>query len=183
MARRLGLGAVGLAAAAIAACQATALQPPTLQPPTIMRAGVAASVSTDGSSVHITFVSGPPVTLSLDGLRLVTGGVGGELVISGSDADGPFLAGFTTQDGLRANCYVDNAQGINRGQYLQLRGILWQKSPAIDDPEKPGTGQAYPGGTRFCFDESGAVRAVLAPTALPLASSPDPPTVAPGSSD
>lgn len=179
MARRLGLGAVGLVAALIAACQATA----PLQPPTIVRAGVAASVSTDGSAVHITFVVGPPVTLSLDGLRLVTGGVGGELQIIGSDADGPFLAGFTAQDGLPPDCYVDNAQGINRGQYIELRGILWQKASAIDDPEKPGVDQAYPGGTRFCFGESGAIFAVIAPTALPMASSPDSPTAAPGSSE
>jgi hypothetical protein len=178
MARRLGLGVVGLAAAAIAACQATAL----FQPPTIVRAGIASAVDTDGSAVHVTFVSGPPVTLSLDGLRLVTGGVGGELEIIGSDADGPFLAGFTTQDGLPPDCYVDNAQGVNRGQYIELRGILWQKASAIDDPEKPGLGQAYSGGTRFCFGESGAIFAVIEPTALPMASSPDSPTAAPGSS-
>jgi hypothetical protein len=123
------------------------------------------------------------VPLSLDGLRLVTGAVGGELEIIRSDADGPFLAGFTTRDGLPPDCYVDNAQGVNRGQYIELRGILWQKSPTIDDPEKPGIGQAYPGGTRFCFGAAGAIFAVIAPTALPMATSPDSPTAAAGSAE
>lgn len=106
------LCAVGLALV-LAACEAAILAPPA--PPTILRTGIATEVTTDGSAVEIRFASGPPARLSLAGLRLVTGGVAGGLVVLGSDAVGPFLAGFTTQEGLPAGCYVDNARGLDRG--------------------------------------------------------------------
>ncbi len=178
--RRLGLGGIGLLALVLAACGAA-----TLAPPTILRAGIASEVSTDGSSVEIRFASGPPTRLSLAGLRLVTGGVGGELVVLGSDAAGPFLAGFTTQDGLPSGCYVENARGIDRGGFIEVRGILWQKSAAIEDPVGPGTGRAYPSGTRFCLDETAAIWAVVPPTEGQIAPPPDPPPTgaAPEASD
>lgn len=179
MPRRSCLSPLGLALV-LAACGAT-----TPAPPTIVRAGIAAEVRTDGSAVEIRFASGPPTRLSLTGLRLVTGGVGGELVVIGSDAAGPFLAGFQTQDGLPSGCYVDNTRGIDRGGFIELRGILWRKSAAIEDPVRPGTDRAYPSGTRFCFDETAAIWAVLPPTEGRVAPPPHPvPTAAaPGPSD
>jgi hypothetical protein len=166
------VGTFGLALV-LAGCGAA-----TPAPPTILRAGIASEVNTDGSSVEIRFASGPPARLSLAGLRLVTGGVGGELVVLGSDAAGPFLAGFTTQDGLPSSCYVENARGIDRGGFIELRGILWQKSAAIDDPVRPGSGRAYPSGTRFCFDETAAIWAVVPPTDGQIAPPPNPPPTA-----
>lgn len=164
----------------LAACEAAVPAPPT-----ILRAGIATEVTTDGSAVEIRFASGPPARLSLAGLRLVTGGVGGELVVLGSDAVGPFLAGFTTQEGLPAGCYVDNARGINRGGFVELHGILWRKSSAIEDPVRPGTDRAYPSGTRFCFDETAVIWAVLPPTDGQVAPPPQPPptAAAPSASD
>lgn len=147
-------------AAVLAACQA---QTGSLATPTIAQAGLVASATSDGTTLEIGFVGGgQPVTVQLSGLRLVTGGWGGKLIILGSDTSGRFLAAFNPQDGTPAGCYVDNAQGIDRGEFIELQGILWHKTADVASAtSQPATGQAYPGGTRFCFDPSGSIWQVV----------------------
>ena len=146
---------------ALAALGCGSAPAPSGGPAIIDEAGRVSSQSTDGHQNDYVFNDGRATYVMLSGRRLINGGLG-DVVFLGHDANGPFLAAFMTQDGLPSNCYVDNAQGIDRGAYIELRGILWAKATQFTSPVRTRSGDAYPGATRFCFSDQGQIWSVVA---------------------
>jgi hypothetical protein len=132
---------------------------PAPSPPTIQAAGVATDVRIYQDHVRYAFADGSVHEVPLSYRQIGHGGFG--LVIIGSDSGGPFIALFPTQGGLPADCYRENAEGIERGAYIQTQGVLWTKAPSFTSPVHPDAGSAYPGGTRFCFNEQGLITTVI----------------------
>lgn len=64
--------------------------------------------------------------------------------------------------GLPDDCYVENEVGIDRGAYIESRGVLWLKALSFAAAEIVQPNQAYPAGTRFCFDDSGEITSTIA---------------------
>jgi hypothetical protein len=147
--------------AVLAAC-APESSPPA-SPPTISQAGIVTDVAIGDDFVRYTLTDGPSVEIDPRDYRPLTddgwGGFG--LVVIGYDADGPFVASFPTQQGLPADCYVENEEGTERGEFIEIHGVLWQKAADFNFLDVPDEGAAYPGGTRFCLDEAGSVSAVI----------------------
>src|SRR5690242_13685109 len=112
---------------AIAALGCGSAPAPSGGPAIIDEAGLVTSQGTDGRQNHYVFSDGRSAYVLLIGRRLINSALG-DVVVIGHDTNGPFLAAFTNQDGLPGNCYVDDAQGIDRGAYIELRGILWTKA-------------------------------------------------------
>jgi hypothetical protein len=152
--------ALGLALG-LAACAPASLPAPS--PPSISRVGIVTGLDLGNDFVRYTFDDGSTMQFDPTAYRQLTddgwGGFG--LVVIGFDADGQFVAAFPTQDGLPTDCYVENYEGIERGDYIQMHGVLWKKAPGFDDADLPDAGTAYPGGTRFCFNEHGEVSGII----------------------
>jgi hypothetical protein len=133
---------------------------PAPHPPTILSAGVITDAKV-GQSIEYTYADGTTREVNPDGYRQLTpGGWFGPLVILGHDDSGPFVASFMTQEGLPSTCYVENAEGIARGSYIETRGVLWAKVSFVTSP---ASGSSYPIGTRFCFNEQGVIGGLIAP--------------------
>ena len=129
------------------------------KPPTIEAAGLAIDIRIDADGTRYTFADGSIHEVPNSYRQLGDGGFG--VVIIGSDSTGPFVAGFPTQDGLPADCYRENAVGVDRGGYIETQGVLWAKAPTFDSPFHPALGSSYPAGVRFCFDISGRIASVI----------------------
>ena len=133
---------------------------PAPSPPTIQAVGVATDVRLYPDYTRIVFADGTvqevPATY-----RQIGDPPGFDLVIIGSDGTGPFLASFPTQAGLPANCYRANTTGIERGTHIEIEGVLWAKAPSFAAAAAPESGLAYPGGTRFCFNDGGLITSVI----------------------
>jgi hypothetical protein len=147
--------------AALAACASEGTSPPAV--PTIAKAGVVTDLRIYNDKVRYTFSDGEVREVPTEGYRQLTsndwGGFG--LVILGHDLDGLFVAAFLAQEGLPSDCYVENGEGIERGAYIESRGVLWAKSPGFTSSINPALGEPYPMGTRFCFNDHGLVASVI----------------------
>jgi hypothetical protein len=98
------------------------------------------------------------------GIRSITpAGWSGDLVIIGSDAEGMFVATFMRQDGLPDTCYVENEIGVDRGDHIETRGVLWSKSTTFEPADAVGSDARYPAGTRLCFDRDGRIASTISP--------------------
>jgi len=143
-----------LMATALAGCGLLASPPP--DPPVIDHVAVPTDVLI-GQTVQYTFTDGAHLEVDPATYRTLTPhgwGVPGGLVIVGSDTSGLFVAAFSTQEGMPADCYVENAPGRARGAYIETRGVLWAKDPSVPTRDD---GSAYGSGTRFCFNERGVI--------------------------
>lgn len=144
---------------ALVLCGCNAAQPPPSAPPTLDVVGLISTVE-----IHVGFVryglSDGSTWDYPDGTYRLVGfmGHGGKLLVVGHDSQGQFIATFMTQDGLPADCYFENATGIERGAYIELRGILWAKASGYSSSVLvPSFGHAYQAGTRFCLDATARV--------------------------
>jgi len=152
--------------ALLSACTVAPTPDPTplapLMPPAIEFAGLVSDVRTYAEHHEFTDAFGTVHAIEFDEYRQV-----GEhdccfdLVILGTDAEGPFLATFPTQDGLPDDCFVENDPGIDRGSHIEILGILWRKSPGF--ASSTTFGSHYPPATRFCFDRNGRIAGVIPP--------------------
>jgi hypothetical protein len=87
---------------------------------------------------------------------------GTELLIVGRDPAGRWAAIVGHQGGLPDDCFVLNEQGFNLGSGIAIKGVRFPKSPTFTSPEPDAvSGQAYPGGTRFCVNENGQVETII----------------------
>ena len=73
------------------------------------------------------------------------------------------MATFMRQDGLPESCYVENEVGVDRGESVETRGVMWPKSPDFTAAEVVAPNARYPAGTRFCLDRTGHVISTVAP--------------------
>lgn len=150
-----------ISVATLASCAST--PPPPDAPPVIEYAGTPADVRI-GQSVVYVLPDGGTLEIEPAGVRtLGTTDWTGDLVILGSDAEGQFVASFMRQGGLPDSCYVENATGIDRGEYIEVRAVLWRKSPAFAPAVAVSRDTVYPPGTRFCLDGEGMVASTVAP--------------------
>jgi hypothetical protein len=136
---------------------APATEPPR-SPPELLVIGIVSEVMVadperryvleDGRIIDAT----PPVRILFDG------GLGQPLVL-GRDAVGAFVAVFLVQDGLPPDCHLPGlgAVGIERGQFIEIEGILWRKAASFSSAEQPELGRTYEGSTRYCFDDRAEV--------------------------
>jgi hypothetical protein len=160
--RRWTAGRLLLTAVVLGSCSTQPGAPP---PPTIEVVGLIRSVEIHPGFVRY-LLEPDRVWDAQDGRYRVLrpGAGGGELLLAGTDLQGSFVATFQTQDGLPSGCYVENAVGIERGAYLEIRGVMWAKEPGFaSDPEIPARDAEYPSGTRFCFDAAGRVASAVGP--------------------
>lgn len=130
---------------------------PAPDPPVIEWVGVPDEIRI-GQTVTYVQPDGGIVEVEPDGYRTLTSaGWSGELIILGGDADGMFVAAFMRHDGLPESCYVENEVGVERGEHIETRGVLWPKSPTFQTAEAVAPDTRYPAGTRFCFDRTGRI--------------------------
>ena len=125
-------------------------------PATIDEAGLAQSIEVTNDQIHVRYTDGRGAYVKLAGRKLIDGGTG-DIVIVGHDARGGFVAGYMRQDGLPPNCFVDNTPGIERGDYIELHEFLWSKTHNFSPAQTASANSEYPGGTRFCFNDSGQI--------------------------
>jgi hypothetical protein len=146
----------------IASCESA--PPPPSAPPAIEFAGVPSETRIGATTVTYLLADGGTLEVDFAGYRVLgPHDWSGELVILGSDAEGLFVASFMPQGGLPDDCYVENQVGIDRGPYVETRGVLWRKAPSFAAAELVPADQAYPAGTRFCFDATGQITSTVAP--------------------
>ena len=132
-------------------------------PPAIEFAGIPDEVHL-GRTITYVLADGGTLEIEPAGYREIgLAGWSGELVVLGWDAEGAFVAGFMRQAGLPDDCFVESATGLDRGAFIEMRGVLWAKSSRFDAAEPVAPGTAYPSGTRFCFDDEGEITSTIAP--------------------
>lgn len=88
---------------------------------------------------------------------------GAELLVAGIDADGRWVATLGHQGGLPDDCYFTPEPGTEWGDGIAIGGVLWKKATQFSAQSVPDVGRDYPGGTRFCLDESGQVTSIIPP--------------------
>jgi hypothetical protein len=135
---------------------------PAPSPPTIEAVGVATDVRFYEGHVRIAFADGTVHEVAA-GYRQIGDSPGFNVIIIGSDSQGPFVASFPTQAGLPPDCFREHAEGIERGAYIETEGVLWSKAASFASPVHPDVGSTYPGGTRFCFNGRGLITEVIGP--------------------
>ncbi len=106
---------------------------------------MATDVRFNQDSVRIVFADGTVHEMPA-GFRQIGDSPDFGLGLIGFDARGPFVAAFPIQAGLPPDCYRENAEGIERGAYIETEGVLWSKAPSFTSPIHPDVGSAYPGG-------------------------------------
>jgi hypothetical protein len=154
------------ALAVLSACAAPPKPEPTesvsLVPPDIEFAGLVSDVRTFAEHHEFTDAAGEVHAIEIGHYRQIgEHGCCFDLVVFGTDADGPFFATFPTQGGLLDDCYVENDPGIDRGSHIEILGVLWRKAPGFTGAVPFGV--QYPPGTRFCFDLRGMIRRTVPP--------------------
>lgn len=139
------------------------VSPPPPAPPVIEFVGIPSESRMSATTVTYVLANGGTLEIDVAGYRVLgPHNWSGELVILGSDAEGMFVASFLPQGGLPDDCYVENEVGIDRGPYIEIRGVLWRKAPSFVAAEPVTPDRRYPAGTRFCFDESGEITSTIA---------------------
>lgn len=151
-----------IGASLLASCAAT--PPPPSAPPVIEFVGIPTESRLGVTTATYVLADGGILEVDIADYRVLGPHEwSGELIILGSDAGGPFVASFMPQDGLPDDCYVENEVGIDRGTYIETRGVLWRKALSFAAAEVVLPNQAYAAGTRFCFDDSGEITSTVAP--------------------
>jgi hypothetical protein len=156
----------GLAAAlALGGCGALDPASPLPVAPTIQVVGMLADERIADFERTYTLADGRTFVVDTRVTRIAfDGGLGHPFVI-GTDATGPFAAGFEHQQGLPDDCHIVPAggPGIERGAYVEIQGILWKKAAAFhSDAAPPAAGEEWGrGATRFCFDEHAEITSAV----------------------
>jgi hypothetical protein len=149
------VGSFVLAVALISGCSAQPPSPPAPSPPTIQTLGILAEERLADPNRTYVLADGRTIDISLEQTRVLFDGGFGQPFVAGTDETGPFVAVFAHQDGLPDDCHVvpAGADGIERGGFIEIKGVLWRKALTFHSPETPNPGDHYQSGTRFCFDE------------------------------
>jgi hypothetical protein len=149
----------------IAGCSLDEPVPPAPAPPTIQVVGILSSYGIADPMRTMVLEDGRTFEISTDVTRVVFDGGLGHPFVLGTDGTGPFLAGFASQEGRAADCHIVPAgggQGIDRGPFIEIEGILWHKSPDFrSEIAMPALGQRYTGVGAFCFNELAEVFAAV----------------------
>lgn len=141
-----------------------AVPPPPADPPNIEFVGAPSEIRLGPTTVTYVLADGGTLEVDVDDYRVLgPHDWSGKLIVLGSDAEGLFVASFMPQGGLPAECYVENEVGIDRGTYIETRGVLWRKALAFAAAEIVLPDQRYPAGTRFCFNEAAEITSTVAP--------------------
>jgi hypothetical protein len=138
----------------------------SLSPPTFEAIGILADERISDPDRTYVLADGRSFDVSMVQTRMLfdDGGGVGQPFIKGRDETGPFVGIFGLQDGLPDGCYIPGigARGIDRGIYIEIKGVLWRKAPSFDPASAPGSnGTPYPSSTRFCFDDQARVTATV----------------------
>lgn len=157
-ARALGFVAVAALVFACGTPPAPSLPP---APPTIQLVGILADARiTDPERTYI-LEDGRTFTISTETTRVLFEGGPGHPFVMGTDALGPFVAVFSGQEGRPDDCHIipaNGGQGIERGAFIELEGILWRKDAAFaSEVGVPPVGQRYEDVGAFCFDDDAEV--------------------------
>ncbi|NJD30114.1 MAG: hypothetical protein FIA92_17755 [Chloroflexi bacterium] len=149
-------GALVLAFGLAAGCATPA--PPAPSPPNLEVVGRVIEAQARGEGRRYLLDDGRVIEISPPTRILFEGGLG-QPVVLGRDAAGEFVLVFATQAGLPADCHLPGLgpEGIERGPYIEIHGILWRKASRFSSAETPPLGSAYSGSTRFCFDDRAEV--------------------------
>jgi hypothetical protein len=155
--------ALPLILAAVSGCSLTAPSPPGVAPPPtipeIMQIGTVAEIRiADPHRVYV-LEDGREIEISTDTTRVLFEGGLGQPLVHGRDIGGDFLAVFTAQGGLPADCHLPGIghTGTDRGAYIEIAGVLWPKASTFHSTEISAIGRPYAGSTRFCFNEQAEV--------------------------
>lgn len=153
-----------LLAAVVAACAGSPSSGGVPAPPELLVVGTLAQERIVEPQRRYLLTDGRVIEISTMTTRLVfTGGGPGQPIVHGRDEQGDFIAIFTTQQGLPADCHLPGIgqTGIERGDFIEIAGILWRKAGGFRTDEAPGLGQPYRSSTRFCFDEQAEVTSTI----------------------
>jgi hypothetical protein len=136
-----------------------------LSPPTLEVLGTFAGEEIADPDRTYILADGRRLHVSIDTTRVLFDGGGlGQPVVLGSDANGEFVAVFTHQNGVPADCHLPGiaAVGIERGAFIEIKGILWRKSPSFRSPVAvPPNGREFSSSTRFCFNDQAQVASII----------------------
>jgi hypothetical protein len=154
----LRIGLVAIFSLGLVSCGTVAEPAPS--PPTIQAVGVATDVRIYPDHTRYVFADGTVHEVPPE-YRQLGDGAGFGLVVIGSDEDGPFVLTFPLQADLPPDCYRENGVGIERGDHIELWGVLFAKAPGFSSPVLPTLGAEYPAGTRFCLNDRGLVTSVI----------------------
>lgn len=141
--------------------------PPSLPPapPTIQLVGMLAEAQVaDPDRVYI-LEDGRKIEISTADTRVVFEGGPGHPFVQGIDALGPFVATFSGQEGRPADCHIipaNGGQGIERGAFIELEGILWGKGAGFaSEVAVPPIGQRYEDVGAFCFNQEAEITSAV----------------------
>jgi hypothetical protein len=154
---------MGLGALLVMACGLTVPSPaaPPPAPPTIETTGILSDYRAADPIRTFVLEDGRTFEISLDDTRVLFEGGLGQPFVLGRDATGRFVAVFSDQDGRPADCHIVPAgggRGIERGQFVEIEGILWRKSADFrSEVDIPPNGEPYTGVGGFCFNERAEV--------------------------
>jgi len=157
-----------LGAVLVAACSHVepSPPPPPLSPPSFEAIGILADERVSDPDRTYILADGRRFDVSMLQTRLLFdegGGIGAPFVL-GSDATGSFVGIFGRQDGLPDGCNIAGigGRGIDRGTFIEIKGVLWRKAPLFDPGSAPpSSGTPYPSSTRFCFDDHARVTSTV----------------------
>ena len=140
--------------------------PPPLSPPTFEAIGILADERISDPERTYILADGRRFDVSMLHTRMLfdDGGGIGQPFILGSDETGSFVGIFGRQDGLPDGCNIAGigARGIDRGVFIEIKGVLWVKAPSFDPASAPpSSGTPYPSSTRFCFDDHARVTSTV----------------------
>jgi hypothetical protein len=157
------LAVAGITVAVFGGCS---LASPTRapSPPTIRAIGILADVQISDPDRTYILDDGRTFDVSTRTTRLLFDGGPGQPFVLGTDGAGQFVAVFAHQDGLPEGCYIPGigAHAIERGAYVEIGGVLWQKAPTFQSPVAlPGLGASFDTSLRFCFDEQAQVTSIV----------------------
>jgi hypothetical protein len=160
--------AVIFGAIALAACSAVepSPPPPPLSPPTFEAIGILADERISDPDRTYILADGRRFDVSMLETRMLFdagGGIGAPFIL-GSDETGSFVGIFGRQDGLPDGCNIAGigGRGIDRGVFIEIKGVLWVKAPSFDPASAPpSSGTPYPSSTRFCFDDHARVTSTV----------------------
>lgn len=128
----------------------------------VLVVGTVQQASENGPISEFRLADGRTLSFDLSVVRPVHLG-GGEplLLVSGRDENGEWMALIGHQDGTPDGCHVLNEAGFDFGASIAIAGVQWPKAPTFVWTNAPGPGSLYPGGTRFCLDDTARVSQII----------------------